>query len=128
MHCQNPGRTEVIQHLGAIRHQFRVDELPLNLFSNSNFRSVNYISNGRTQHQKPWPSAMQFVVRNPTATFRSPSSDRTFNAKSLMGYRTLQHICKAHKTHRTKANLAKELQLPTHGKQSAVRQNNATFL
>jgi len=68
------------------------------------------------------------VVRNPTATFRSPSSDRTFNAKSLMGYRTLQHICKAHKTHRTKANLAKELQLPTHGKQSAVRQNNATFL
>ena len=58
------------------------------------------------------------VVRNPKTKFRSPSSDRTFNAKSLMGNRTLQHICKAHKTHRTEANLAKELQLPTHGKQS----------
>ena len=34
------------------------------LFSNSKLRSVNYISNGRTQHQKPWPSAMQFVMRN----------------------------------------------------------------
>jgi len=30
----------------------------------------------------------------------------------------LQHICKAHKTHCTKANLEKELQLPSHGKQS----------
>lgn len=38
------------------------------------------------------------VVRNPKTKFRSPSSDRTFNAKSLMGNRTLQHICKAHKT------------------------------
>jgi len=26
VHCQNPGRTEVIQHLGAIQHRFRVDE------------------------------------------------------------------------------------------------------
>ncbi len=26
----------------------------------------------------------------------------------------MQHICKAHKTHSTEANLAKELQLPTH--------------
>jgi len=26
VHCQNPGRTEVIQHLGAIRHRFPVDE------------------------------------------------------------------------------------------------------
>ena len=68
------------------------------------------------------------VVRHPKTKFRSPSSDRTFNAKSLTTHRTLQHICKAHKTHRTEANLAKELQLPTHGKQSAVRQNNATFL
>jgi hypothetical protein len=31
-----------------------------------------------------------------------------------MGNRTLQHICKAHKAQRTEANLAKELQLPTH--------------
>ena len=56
------------------------------------------------------------VVRNPKATFRSPSSDRTFSSKSLTTHRTLQHICKAHKTHRTEANLAKELQSPTHGK------------
>jgi hypothetical protein len=26
VHCQNPGRTEVIQHLGAIRQRLRVDE------------------------------------------------------------------------------------------------------
>ena len=26
VHCQNPGRTEVIQHWGTIRHWFRVDE------------------------------------------------------------------------------------------------------
>ena len=38
------------------------------------------------------------VVRKRKTKFRSPSSDRTFNAKSLMGNRTLQHICKAHKT------------------------------
>ncbi len=25
------------------------------------FHSVSYISNSPTQHQKPWPSAMQFV-------------------------------------------------------------------
>jgi len=37
----------------------------------------------------------------------------------------LQHICKAHKTHSTEANLAKELQLPTQGRQSfnSGRQN-----
>jgi hypothetical protein len=37
----------------------------------------------------------------------------------------LQHICKAHKSHHTKANLAKELQLPTHCKQyyNSTRQN-----
>ena len=26
VHCQNPGRTEVIQHWGAIQHRFWVDE------------------------------------------------------------------------------------------------------
>jgi hypothetical protein len=35
-----------------------------------------------------------------------------------MGDGTLQHICKAHKIHHTETNLAKELQLPTLGKQS----------
>jgi hypothetical protein len=52
-------------------------------------------------------------------------STKTFKAKTLTTHRTLQHICKAHKTHRTEANLAKELQLPTHGKQSfnSGRQN-----
>ena len=33
-------------------------------------------------------------------------------------HRTLQHICQAHKTNCTKANLAKDLQLPTYGTQS----------
>ena len=58
------------------------------------------------------------VVRNPKTKFRSPSSDMTFNAKPLTSHRTLQHICKAHKTDPTIANLAKELQLPRHSKQS----------
>jgi hypothetical protein len=58
------------------------------------------------------------VVRNPKTKFLHPDSPKTFNANTLTTHRTLQHICKAHKTHRTKANLAKELQLPTHGKQS----------
>jgi len=40
----------------------------------------------------------------------------------------LQHICKPHKTRRTEANLAKELQLPTHGKYPAVRHDNTNFL
>jgi hypothetical protein len=38
------------------------------------------------------------VVRNPKTASHSPSSDRILNSKSLMGDRTLQHICKVHKT------------------------------
>jgi hypothetical protein len=52
--------------------------------------------------------------------FRPPSSDRTFSAKSLTALPTLQHICKAHKIHRTKANLAKELQSP-HTRQTVFK-------
>jgi hypothetical protein len=33
----------------------------------------------------------------------------------------LQHICKAHKTRHTKANLTKELQSPTHGKYLSIQ-------
>ncbi len=46
------------------------------------------------------------VVRNPKTKFRSPPSDIIFKAKSL-AHRTLQHICKAHKTYRTKPTLQK---------------------
>jgi AraC-like DNA-binding protein len=52
----------------------------------------------------------------------------TFNAKTLTAHRTLQHICKAHKTHRTEANLAKELQSPTHGKHKKFVDKDAEFI
>ncbi len=68
------------------------------------------------------------VLRNPKTKFRSLTSDRTFKAKTLTAHRTLQHICKPHKTHRTEANLTKELQLTTHGKYPAVRHYNTNFL
>jgi hypothetical protein len=58
------------------------------------------------------------VVRNPKTNILHTDSDKTFKAKTLIAHRTLQHICKAYKTHRTETNLAKELQLPTHGIQS----------
>jgi hypothetical protein len=67
-------------------------------------------------------SQSPIVVRNPKTKFRSPLNSKTFKAKTLTTHRTLQHICKAHKTHRTKANLAKELQLPTHGNHPSIRQ------
>lgn len=41
---------------------------------------------------------------------------KAFIVDDPITHRTLQHICKAHRTHRTEANLAKELQLPTHDK------------
>ena len=47
------------------------------------------------------------VVRHPKTKLRSPSSDRTFNAKSLTAHRTLQHICKAHKADTHKPTLQK---------------------
>jgi len=58
------------------------------------------------------------VARNPKTKFHFPESYKAFRAKTLPTKRTLQHICEVHKIHRTKANLAKDLQLPKHWKQS----------
>jgi hypothetical protein len=62
---------------------------------------------GLTNMKSPNKRQAPDVVRNPKTKFRSPSSDKTFNAKSPMGDRTLQHICKAHKTHSTNPTLQK---------------------
>jgi uncharacterized protein YbbC (DUF1343 family) len=49
---------------------------------------------------------------------------KVFGPEHGLGDRTLLHICKAHKTHRTEANLAKELQLPTHSTTTPTETNN----
>jgi len=71
---------------------------------------------------------MQNVERNPTPKFSSTASDKIFKAKTLTPHRTVQHICKAHKTHRTKVVLTKKLHLQPHCKHPLVRQRKITAI
>jgi hypothetical protein len=81
---------------------------------------------GIDSYESPPDRQAFFVVRNPKTKFRSFSSDRTFSSKSLMATAHYSTFAR-HTKPRHKANLAKELQLPTHGKQSSVRQITAGF-
>jgi hypothetical protein len=67
------------------------------------------------------------VVRNPKTTSYSPQAT-TLMSKSLTAHRTLQHICKAHKTSRTKPTLQKSCNSNHTANSLSIRQTNKALI